>query len=254
MNENDFLYARQETMPEDFGKNLWQQLQEQDKKPQPKKAIWTVAVASLLTAIMGLVLVLSRVPAIATLMVAPSVPPPSFTQHGLITSENIDQLQPFARLGNGIINQIYMMPDGEHLLVAASTGLFLHDAQDLNVEPEPITSEAISYVDVDSQGNIFGVTSLLAGTDNPEQTVVRWDAITNERHNLLQLPEDIDYIDDISVKPDRSQMMVQMCAEKKFSNDFGWICAKQEFAWFDTANGELLALDKPVIDGQFLGQ
>jgi WD40 repeat protein len=223
-------------------------------KRESHRTFWTAAAASLVTVLLGVVLVMSRIPQLQTLVVAPPVPVPSFTQHSLITSENIDQMQPFARLGNGIINQIYMMPDGEHLLVAASTGLFLHDAQDLNAEPEQIASESISYMDVDTQGNIFGVTSLLAGTDNPEQTVVRWDAVTNERHNLLQLPEDVDYIDDISVKPDGSQMMVQMCAEKKFSNDFGWICAKQEFAWFDTANSELLALDEPVIDGQLPGQ
>jgi WD40 repeat protein len=256
MNENDFLYARQETMPEDFGKDLWQQLQEQDKKPQPKKAIWTVAVASLLTAIMGIALVLSRVPGIATLMVAPSVPIPSFTQHGLITSENIDQLQPFARLGNGTMTGMHMMPDGEHLLVTATTGLYLHDAHDLSAEPEQIYEGSIGYYsDIDDKGNLYGVVESITappadviiytqGAYAPQAqdiTVARWNGTTGERMDILYLDSLVSQgIEALKVKPDGSQILLSLCNEFKQLDNYGTTCSQKAYIWYDTLTGEKL--------------
>lgn len=249
MNENDFLYIRQEKMSENFGNVLWQQLQEQDKKHLPKTAIWTVVAASFVTSIIGFLLVLSQI----TLELPADTP--TFTQHDVITVSNIDQLQPFARLGNGMVHQIQAMPDGEHLLIAASTGLFLHDADDLNAEPTQIASDSLGYIDVDEQGNIYGITSLPNGTNNHTQIVLRWDATTYERTELFQRPQNIHHINGLSIKPDGSQMLVPICTEMAIHENFNWRCTEQQFVWYDIASGQQLAVDHPnIYDGVMLGQ
>ena len=255
MSEHDFLHALKEDLPEGFAQELKAKLDALDEPARNKRmdnhrTFWTVAAASVVTVLLGIILLVSRVPQLQ--MLGGEL---SFTQHDTITSENIDQLQPFATLGNGSINAIHIMPDGEHLLVAASTGLFLHDAHDLNAEPEQITSEAILSVDVDEQGNIYGITAPPFGMDYQQQTVIRWDAATNGRRDLLQSPDGVVSMGDISVKPDGSQMMIQMCTEMEYAEFRGMICAKQQFAWYDTTNMELITIDEPdSIDARFNGQ
>ena len=248
MNENDFLYSRQEKMSEDFGKDLWKQLQEQDKQNRPKRAIWTMVAASFVTSIFGLLLVFSHISNIVPVNM------PTFTQHDVITVNNIDELQPFARLGNGMIQQLQVMPDGEHLLVAASTGLFLHDANDLNAEPTQIASDALSHIDVDEQGNIYGITSVPFGINTSPQIVLRWDATTYERTELFQRPQNMVNMGGLSIKPDGSQMMIQMCEEMVYS-EYNWRCTEQEFSWYDMVSMQRLYVDHPNIDdGVALGQ
>ena len=246
MNENDFLYARREKMSEEFGKDLWKQLQEEDKKQLPKTAAWTAVAASLLTGIIGFLLVFSHTANIGSMIDVP-INVPTFTQHDVITTSNIDQLQPFAHLGNGMVHQIQAMPDGEHLLIATSIGLFLHDANNLNTEPTQITTASLSYIDVDEQGNIYGITSLPFGVNTYPQTVLRWDAITYEQTELVQLPDDMVNMGGLSIKPDGSQLMIQMCATIEHIPDFNLTCTEQAFIWYDTASGEQLAIDRPNL-------
>ena len=245
MKSNDFLYSRQEKLSEEFAKDLWEQLQEQDKKQRPKTAIWTAVAASLVTGMVGFLLIFNQLPNMTAQIDIP-VNMPTFTQHDTITVNNLDQLQPFAHLGNGTIHNIQMMPDGEHLLVAASTGIYLHNADSLNSEPQKITSETISHLDVDMEGNIYGVISLPPRTNHPPQSIVRWDAVTGERREIVQLSEAVINLGNFSVKPDGSQMMVQTCAEVKYSY-FNWKCVQHEFSWYDIETGERLLVDTPNI-------
>jgi WD40 repeat protein len=255
MSEHDFLHALKEELPEGFAQELKAKLEALDEPARNKRTdnhrtFWTVAAASVVTMLLGVILLVSRVPQLQMLVIAPPVPAPSFTQHDQITSANINQLQPFATLGNGTINQIHMMPSGEHLLVAASTGLFLHDLDNLHAEPQQITSEAVWFVDVDAQGNIYGLIAPFYRYISLElpQTIARWDAMTGEQRVIMDVPDGAYYIDDFSVKPDGSEMIVRECTQLPRIETIGWSCITEELNWYDTLTGNQIASYQPTIE------
>jgi WD40 repeat protein len=244
MSEHDFLHALKEDLPEGFAQELKAKLDALDEpvhnnRLDNHRTFWTVAAASMVTVLLGVVLLVSRIPQFQMLVIAPSAPVPSFTQHDTITSANIDQLQPFARLGNGMITGINITPDGEHLLISATTGLFLHDAHNLSAEPEQIYEGSIRYAsDIDSNGYLYGIADSLY--PQAEQIIIsRWNGITGERTDILHLDEfGINALDGLEVKPDGSQMMLSLCREYRQFLDYGTVCKNKTYIWYDTQTGE----------------
>ncbi|HRF96816.1 MAG TPA: hypothetical protein PLZ51_16525, partial [Aggregatilineales bacterium] len=63
----------------------------------------------------------------------PTLPPNETYQ--TITTENADKLQPAYEWGRGLPHNLAWSADGSRLLVASSTGLWLHDAQNISTPP-----------------------------------------------------------------------------------------------------------------------
>jgi hypothetical protein len=245
MSEYDFLNTLKEDLPPDFAQELKAKLDAMDTHksaaPPTHRTFWTVAAASIVTLLLGIVLVINRMPQLLTLVIAPLTPVLSFTQHGEITTESIDQLQPFARLGNGAMTGMHMLPDSEHLLVTATTGLYLHDAHDLSAEPQQIYEGSIAnYSDVDAQGNLYGLAeSIYTQRENPV-TIARWNTTTGERTDILHLNDLTLYaIEDVQVNPDGSQILLSVCLEFT-PMGFGSVCKQRGYRWYDALTGEHL--------------
>jgi hypothetical protein len=245
MSEYDFLNTLKEDLPPDFAQELKAKLDTLDSQKsevQPThRTFWTVAAASLVTVLLGIVLVINRIPQLLTLVIAPYPPVPSFTEHGLITTETIDQLQPFARLGNGMMTGIHMMPDGEHLLITATTGLYLFDAHDLKTEPEQIYEGSISYYsDIDANGNLYGLAESTYGQRDDTIIVARWNSITGERNDILRLDNmTLAAIEGVQVNPEGSQILLSVCLEFT-PMDYGSVCTQRAYTWYDAITGEQL--------------
>src|SRR5688500_2660203 len=63
------------------------------------------------------------------------------TSRPVITAENADQLTVIETLGRGRVTDAGWTADGETLVVASATGLWLYDADDLTAEPRFLPSE-----------------------------------------------------------------------------------------------------------------
>ncbi|MCA9912619.1 MAG: WD40 repeat domain-containing protein [Anaerolineae bacterium] len=236
MSENDFLHALREKMPQTFGEELLAQLKAQDapdaipvqtSEPKPvktaipvRRTFWTIAAASILAVLLGFVIVVTRSPADSLLQQPSDVL--SFTQSAPITSQNINLLQPFATLGDGIAYDLALSPDGETLAVATSLGISLHDANDLNAEPTlvDVNGAGVSKLIYRSDGKIAGVTS--------EQRVFIYDPQADELNELFSLPANT-----LSFRfsGDATQLLTLTCAERV---EAGEACPdKWSIAFFD---------------------
>lgn len=67
-----------------------------------------------------------------------AVPPASAP----ITAENVANLTQFARWGRGVIHDVAVSTDGRWLAVSTATGIYLHNAENLDDEPRWIPTEA----------------------------------------------------------------------------------------------------------------
>jgi|GEM_PF-5640640 len=222
MSRNDFLYALKEDLPQDFSDELRQKLQqidddetiieiESDKTQEHQQNRWWVlAAASVLVAIIGGFFVINSTPDSDVLNIAEL--PPTLTNHGDITPETISRLQPITSLGNGFVRRIRVSPDGNTLLVDTTTGIYLHDANDLSAEPihYPVMQN-FQVIDYASDGTIYGVVHEHDYEDENEQTIriVRFNPATGE---LTQL---FDFMaisaDHFEISPDGSRLFVQVC-------------------------------------------
>ena len=68
-----------------------------------------------------------------------------------IVLENVSQVTELARWGRGVINDVAVSGNGRWIAVGTTTGVYIHDAQDLTIEPrffetpDSVTTLAISY-------------------------------------------------------------------------------------------------------------
>lgn len=191
MSKNDFLYALKEDLPEDFSNKLRGELRQIDselstttqlKKPNTR-SWWVLAVASIATGIIGILLIISRNPSTDFLNIAQL--PPTLTNHGEITSQTIHDLQPILRLGHGFAQEIILSPDAQTLLVNTSAGFYLHDAQNLNAEPQPL--EASPQTQIIGYVNDNDLLAYIPYEDNKTAEVVQLSTETNEMKYLFEI-------------------------------------------------------------------
>lgn len=78
------------------------------------------------------------------------VPQPS----AIISSENAHQLTELARWGRGVINDVAVSGDGRWVAVGTTTGVYIHDAQNLQAEPSYLqTPASVTAIDISSDGS-----------------------------------------------------------------------------------------------------
>jgi WD40 repeat protein len=164
MSENEFLNALKEEMPEGFGHELLAQLKADDKKKKVLSfpTFWTVAVASIVTVLVGFMLFVSRVPNAVPLSLAMQ----AWQSREPLTPENINLIEPLLTIGDGQAEAIALSPDGNTLAVGTSKGVFLHNAHDLAAEPVALGlpphvyfnagyNTAFSYMEYIPDGRLF---------------------------------------------------------------------------------------------------
>lgn len=244
MSENDFLYALKDELPQEFSDNLREQLKQieqeeyvQQETIQPKQTHntgWLLAVASILVAIFGVIFFVSTRPNLDVLNIVQQLPP-TLTNHGEITPENISDLQLITTLGDGFARRIRLSPDGETLAVDSSAGLYLHDANNLNAEPRRIiTPENFNIIDYADDGTIYGV-SVYQSSGNTVQ-LMRVDPNTSQTTVLFDLPPA--YLNDFEISADGSRLFLQACypetTELGYCMDSEWLTQV-----YDTETGHL---------------
>ncbi|MCB0027101.1 MAG: hypothetical protein KDE28_04280, partial [Anaerolineales bacterium] len=75
-----------------------------------------------------------------------------------ITPANLDQIVELASWGRGVINDVAYSGDGRWLAVGASTGVYIHDTQDLSRAPRAfLTPDSVSLVDISFDGELVAV-------------------------------------------------------------------------------------------------
>lgn len=98
-----------------------------------------------------------------------------------ISPENADQLTEIARWGRGVIHDVALSEDGRWLAVSTATGIYLHNAQDLNEAPRWIeTDEPVDNL-------AFSPDSSLITAVSPQDGVHIWQVEDGE--HVLTIPE-----------------------------------------------------------------
>lgn len=195
MPQHDFLEALKEEMPTDFGKDLLAQLKAQDahmskqkRKQRPSApSFWTLAVASILAVMLGGVLVFTR--SNTQDMAGLQDVSPSLTNYGQLSPQTAQNIEVVTRFGQPSAYNMQLSPDGEQLLVATSTGLYLHKANNLNEPAQllPPYDTSVAMADFDADGNIYG---LFNNTETDEYVTFRTDAQTYQYEELYRETQD----------------------------------------------------------------
>lgn len=110
-------------------------------------------------------------PTLVPVLMGTAVPPST----SAIVPGNVSQVTELARWGRGVINDVAVSGNGRWIAVGTTTGVYIHDAQDLTVEPrffetpDSVTALAISY-----EGDMVAMS--LA-----QRTFELWNIQTNRR-------------------------------------------------------------------------
>ncbi|GAB5491609.1 MAG: hypothetical protein Phog2KO_18240 [Phototrophicaceae bacterium] len=135
--------------------------------------------------------------------------PIAMSSRDVITPRNISQAENVLTFGNGHANYIALSPDDRTLAVASTTGIYLHDAQNINAEAQYIgaPSEEIRYIEYTDNGELQIVTvydNLLG--------FYQWDEATNDfiaLYGSTGMSERV--IQHIDISPDGNQLLIATC-------------------------------------------
>lgn len=171
MPEHDFLYSLREDLPDDFKIQLKEKLDLQMNETEPTiakyRTWWTVGVASIVTLMLSLILITNASNSLS--FTTPLITQPSLASHGLITNENINQLQPITTLGGGYAYDFEIYE--ESVFISTMQGIYEHSAENLNADSRLLVEGATYDIAVDGKGNIF----YQQFNENDEVVLYRWD-------------------------------------------------------------------------------
>jgi WD40 repeat protein len=104
-----------------------------------------------------------------------SVGTPVHQSENAITIENVDQLTELAHWGRGVINDVAYSGNGRWIAVATTTGVYIHDAQDLSIEPHFFeASDNVRLVDISLNGDMMAMAL-------DTRTIELWDVAQHEQ-------------------------------------------------------------------------
>lgn len=235
MPEQDFLYALKEDLPEDFKRDLKQQLDQLEAETEPprssNRAWWTVAVASIITVMLSAVIFTSG-SAVLPFM-KPALVEPLPTDHSLITTANISLIEPFTTLGHAYAHDIAAY--GDTLLIATDDGIYEHSGTNLHAPARHLTDEPARNLAVDSEGNIY-----FQNYDDPVRTtrLFRWDRQTGEVRLIRDIEESptLNY-DALYVSEDDRSIYVSTCRFIQAENS-NFVTCEWSLHHYDIQTGE----------------
>lgn len=166
---NDQLENYYEEPRKEFGRELYERLTREERKPRRWQSA-AAAAAIMITVLLGFVA--AGIPKSSSPLAQPT--PIPLNVLAPITVENAAQLTKVMTLGNGAINNAVWSPDGRTIAVATSRGLYLHDSGDLSAAPRLLGNqeEAVASIVYDAEGTrIAGIR---------DGSIQVWDAQTGE--------------------------------------------------------------------------
>lgn len=224
---DDFLSALKDDLPQNFADNLRQQLYEQEREeifkasPNPVKKAnysrWVFLVASIAITLFGFISIVSNSPDSGVLNIAQL--PATLSNHGEITADTIRLLQSIETLGNGFIRRIRISPDGNTLLVDSTTGIYLHDANNLDAEPVHYSNVGdFQVIDYASDGMIYGVVYDTRYENEQTINIVRLNPDSGDYLRLLDF--EAMTADSFAISPDGNRLYIQVCLVEYMVNDW----------------------------------
>lgn len=83
---------------------------------------------------------------------------PIHQSSAVIAPENVSQLTELARWGRGVINDVAYSGNGRWIAIGTTTGVYIHDAQDLNIAPLFFeTAHSVHAVDISFNGDLLAI-------------------------------------------------------------------------------------------------
>jgi len=162
-------------------------------------------------------------PTLVPVLAGTAVPPST----SAIVPENVSQVTELARWGRGVINDVAVSGNGRWLAVGTTTGVYIHDAQDLTIEPRFLeTPDSVTTLAVSYEGDLVAMS--LA-----QRTFELWNIQTN---SLLEHREG--YTEQIQFSPD--------------GNHLGAVVGSNGFVW-SIPEATLIQSYPGVLSMQFSG-
>lgn len=257
MDDKHYFAEFAEDPPEDFGKTLYEKLQQLDElthnredTPSMNNHIHALPETILRTPshkrIYGHGFMLAMVATIATALLIgvfvfnantpqnhiTAFQPDDIDLNALIpiTFENADQVEHLMTLGNGGIHDIALSPDNQTLAVANQFGIFLHDINDLSAPKRQLPGQTMEVTQLVYHPD---GTALVASVDNdlwflhPQTGEVLSILETGYSGNLAQL----------AFSPDGGRIIAHGCLE--VDSSIYLQCEQQAIRIWDVSTGEL---------------
>lgn len=207
MPENDFLYALREDVPDDFKQQLKQQLDAQEPEVTPVRtrhtAWWTVAVASIVTLILSVGILVNNRHVLP--FMKPLISQSDLINPNMISNHNLNQLEVINSIGRYAYD---IATYKDKVIIGTSQGIFEHEAANLNAEPRLLVEDTAIDIAVDGQGNVFFQQSSATYDQVP---IFRWDRQTNEIHQVQELSLSIVAPDSLYVSEDGRSLYISEC-------------------------------------------
>jgi WD40 repeat protein len=245
MNEDKFLDALREELPRRFGEQLYLKLtgaQQPDeahisanghlaihpttgtRRKQSQGKLLTAIAAALSVIAVGVALVINTADESTSFGGEDVI---SLDNLAPITVDNADQLVHVMTLGNGSVDDVEWSPDGMTVAIAGSTGVHLHDADDLAAPSRLLGEQAIKTTSIEYSPD----ASVIAGVR--EDGVWLMNSTTGEVLRRIQI--DVPYKEILSFDPAGARIAVKTCAEYYYTT-----CNQLQVHIWDTATGEEL--------------
>lgn len=143
------------------------------------------------------------------------------TTYTTITPDNISQAELIASTGQGHAYRIALSPDNRTLAIATHSGIYLHDANDLNAEAQFIgmPGRSVYYMEYTDNGDLY----VLGWADTEEMGIYWWEGEPNQFQLIDYLNADWK-IQTVDFSPDGNHLLYTTCV-----GDGGWYPSLMSF-------------------------